>query len=204
MKKRSILVTAISLVLVAALSIGGTMAYFTRTSDTKENKFTVGNINIELTEPGFVPADALKLVPGDSIAKDPQVKNTGANPCYLRIAVTGLDFVAASTNAAATLKAPTGFTLEGLDLTNYEIVNDNGKIYAYYKSILNPDVTTPKLFTAVSLNRDVEENDEGLVKQFNITVYAEAIQCEGNLAPAAGEDILVAAKRAFANFPSAG
>ena len=49
MKKKSILVAAIAVMLVAALVVGGTLAYFTDTKSAK-NTFTVGNVKIELLE----------------------------------------------------------------------------------------------------------------------------------------------------------
>ena len=49
MKKKTILVAAIAVMLVAALVVGGTLAYFTDTKSA-DNTFTVGNVNIELLE----------------------------------------------------------------------------------------------------------------------------------------------------------
>lgn len=49
MKKKTILVAAIAVMLVAALVVGGTLAYFTDT-DSKTNTFTVGNVSIKLLE----------------------------------------------------------------------------------------------------------------------------------------------------------
>lgn len=49
MKKKSILVVAIAVMLVAALVVGGTLAYFTDTK-AKDNVFTVGNVSIQLIE----------------------------------------------------------------------------------------------------------------------------------------------------------
>ena len=49
MKKKSILVAAIAVMLVAALVVGGTLAYFTDKDDAT-NTFTVGNVDIELLE----------------------------------------------------------------------------------------------------------------------------------------------------------
>lgn len=49
MKKKTILVAAIAVMLVAALVVGGTLAYFTDTKDAK-NTFTVGNVKIDLIE----------------------------------------------------------------------------------------------------------------------------------------------------------
>lgn len=49
MKKRRILAIAMSLVIVAILAIGATLAYFTDT-DKETNTFTVGNVKIDLIE----------------------------------------------------------------------------------------------------------------------------------------------------------
>lgn len=49
MKKKTILVAAIAVMLVAALVVGGTLAYFTDTKSA-DNTFTVGNVKINLLE----------------------------------------------------------------------------------------------------------------------------------------------------------
>lgn len=49
MKKKTILVAAIAVMLVAALVVGGTLAYFTDTKSAT-NTFTVGNVKIDLLE----------------------------------------------------------------------------------------------------------------------------------------------------------
>ena len=69
MKKKTILVAAIAVMLVAALVVGGTLAYFTDTKDAK-NTFTVGNVSIDLLESslhrenaGYVGTPGEKLDP---------------------------------------------------------------------------------------------------------------------------------------------
>lgn len=49
MKKKTILVAAIAVMLVAELVVGGTLAYFTDTKSA-DNTFTVGNVKIDLLE----------------------------------------------------------------------------------------------------------------------------------------------------------
>ena len=70
MKKK---ITAIALVvcLVAVAIVGGSLAYFTDTTDAKVNEFTVGNVDIDLTEPSW-KGDAT-LMPGVTFAKDPTI-----------------------------------------------------------------------------------------------------------------------------------
>ena len=71
MKKKTILVAAIAVMLVAALVVGGTLAYFTDTKSAT-NTFTMGNVKIALNEQqkgenGPVPfVQNKQLVPGKS------------------------------------------------------------------------------------------------------------------------------------------
>ena len=84
----------LAIVLVATVAIGGTLAYLFTTTDTKTNVFTFAdNIKAYLDEPSWVPEDALNLVPGKEIAKDPQIKNTSENGVveYAAIRLTFLD-----------------------------------------------------------------------------------------------------------------
>ena len=70
MKKK---ITAIALVvcLVAVAVVGGSLAYFTD-EEKATNTFTVGNVDITLTEPKWVEEKAT-LIPGREIAKDPTI-----------------------------------------------------------------------------------------------------------------------------------
>lgn len=76
MKKK---ITAIALVvcLVAVAVVGGSLAYFTD-EEKATNTFTVGNVDITLTEPEWdaalkEDATAATLIPGRVIAKDPTI-----------------------------------------------------------------------------------------------------------------------------------
>ena len=61
-------------VALAVVAIGGaTLAYFTDTTDAKTNTFTVGNVDIELTEPSWNEDDNHTLMPGTSYAKNPTI-----------------------------------------------------------------------------------------------------------------------------------
>lgn len=108
MKKKTILVAAIAVMLVAALVVGGTLAYFTDTK-TATNTFTTGGVKIDLIEQqgnedgtDLVPyVDGKTLMPivgsaqgekypnGQPIAKNyvdkiVTVKNTGKSDAYVR------------------------------------------------------------------------------------------------------------------------
>ena len=93
MKKKSILMAAIAVMLVAVLVVGGTLAYFTDTKSAT-NTFTMGNVKIALDEQqkgenGLEAFEQNKtLVPGKSndgnaVSKIVTVKNTGANDAWV-------------------------------------------------------------------------------------------------------------------------
>ena len=82
MKKALLVVLA--LVLVAALSVGLTMAYLTSTTAVAENTFTTGDVEITLDEAKVtamgvkdgddrVTRNTYKLIPGHNYVKDPTV-----------------------------------------------------------------------------------------------------------------------------------
>ena len=65
--------------MVGALAVGGTMAHLTDHEET-ENVFTVGKVQVDLTEPDWPGNDSEEvknLVPNQELPKNPQVTNTG-------------------------------------------------------------------------------------------------------------------------------
>ena len=86
---RRVVLTASLLVLVAALSIGGTIAWLTADTTPVVNTFTASNINIELTESEKLD---LKMVPGKTITKDPKVTvKANSEACWLFVKVEESD-----------------------------------------------------------------------------------------------------------------
>ena len=76
----------LAVVLIVGISVGGTLAWLTATTDTVTNTFTVGDINITLAE---TTGNTYKFVPGDKLAKDPKVTVTGGSEdCYLFVRIT--------------------------------------------------------------------------------------------------------------------
>lgn len=84
MKKKT-LALVLALTLLVAGVVGGTLAWLTdRTAEVK-NTFTVGDINIGLTE----TTTDYKMVPGNTIAKDPTVTvKANSEACWLFVKVT--------------------------------------------------------------------------------------------------------------------
>lgn len=95
--KKKIVAMVTSLVLVAALAVGGTLAWLTDTTETVTNTFTVGNVDITLVETWNTDTDndgkndawSAKLIPGEDYLKDPKVTVVAnSEPCYLFVQYT--------------------------------------------------------------------------------------------------------------------
>ena len=88
MKARSkALLLALCAVLLVAVSVLGTMAYLTSKTQVITNTFTVGDINIELTETKPESKQA-KIIPGVDIEKDPKVTvKKDSEACWLFVEV---------------------------------------------------------------------------------------------------------------------
>ena len=83
MKKKT-LALVLALTLLVAGVVGGTLAWLTDQTAEVKNTFTVGDINIGLTE---TTAD-YKMIPGNTIAKDPTVTvKANSEACWLFVKV---------------------------------------------------------------------------------------------------------------------
>ena len=75
----------LSAALIVCATVAGTLAWLTDTTDPVVNTFTVGDINITLTESEKLD---LKMVPGQPIEKDPKVTvKAGSEACWLFVKV---------------------------------------------------------------------------------------------------------------------
>lgn len=84
MKKKT-LALVLALTLLVAGIVGGTLAWLTDQTAEVKNTFTVGDINIDLTE----TTTDYKMVPGNTIAKDPTVTvKANSEACWLFVKVT--------------------------------------------------------------------------------------------------------------------
>lgn len=78
------LMAAVAVALTLCVTIGGTLAWLTDKTDSKVNTFTVGNIDIELSE----TTSNYKMVPGNPISKDPKVTvKADSEACWLFVKV---------------------------------------------------------------------------------------------------------------------
>lgn len=178
MKKR-ILSLALVVALVAIMLTSFTLAYFTDTTEAKSNVFTVGNVEIELSEPAWTTEEAENVYPGEALPKDPTVTNVGPNPCFVRVKVYGLDQF--GTKGEIALRH--GNYVPGYDSDNWTLIDG----YYYYNKVLAAkadlnngyneglsDVTAP-LFNQIVMPIGLDGSEQAQP----INIYAEAVQAQG-------------------------
>ncbi len=153
MKKKIALLTILG-IFACLTSFGTSYAYLTAYNESV-NEFTVGATLVEVQEEFAAPKE---LKPGMTFKKKPSVYNSGNLPCYVRIRA---DF--------STSKAQEFCTLD-MNTTDWELSTDG---YYYYKELLEPEQSTPPLFTTVSISSSCSADD---LIGFDIYVYSEAVQ----------------------------
>lgn len=169
---KKVLSTVLAGALAVTAVVGGSLAYFTDT-DEKTNTFTVGNVGITLTEPGWEATgkkDAETVYAGEPLAKDPTVKNDGANPCFVRIKVDGLD----SLGDAGMITYRTDYVTDKLG-DGWVKGNDG---YFYYDAVLEVGATTDALFDQIVIPTGLT-NEDAKEGGYDVTVTAEAVQAQG-------------------------
>lgn len=83
--KKGVLALVLALTLLVGVGVGGTAAWLAASSETVENTFTYGDINIKLEE---TTGCDYQFVPGAEIHKDPKVTvKAGSEKCWLFVEV---------------------------------------------------------------------------------------------------------------------
>ncbi len=193
------------IVLLAVCSaVGGAAAYFL-SADAKINTFVTGEVDISVVEPAWEEGTvASGLEPGEIIAKDPVIRNTGVNDAFVFMAldmpkVMGLMLFDESGSLKRTPAGKGTLLFEPQFAAGYDSrwimisethIDDPDEdylrqVWAYAaekgeKIEMSPlaagDSTSP-LFEAVQYARAVE--GQGLSdKRFRLPVYGYAIQAE--------------------------
>ena len=166
--------TIVSLVLIACIAIGGTIAWLTDTTNSVENTFTVGKVDIDLTETKPTNNTA-KMIPGSTIDKDPKITVAAdSEDCYVfvKIVETNNVLTSESTKKFINWTVASGWTqgdgssipsnvwyrADGTANAEFPILTDN-KV-AVESAITSADMTAaanaqPKLtFTGYAIQKD--------------------------------------------------
>ena len=174
MNAKKIVTAGLALVMVAGISVAGTLAYLTAQTTEKINTFTVGDISIELTEPDWTAGTGSeKILPGDEVPKDPTVTvKANSEACYVYVAIDN------------GLKLDDG-TLAGtlnIDSANWNVVKTSGDTTVYrYKEVVDTgaaDTVLPDVFTTVTVSPSVTSENIGQLDGDKITAQAYAHQSQ--------------------------
>jgi len=192
MKKRKIILAAVAL--LALFFIGGTMAYFTD-QEHAVNTFTLGNVDITLTETSWDSTNAEGLLPGATVAKNPVINNVGTSPAYVFLEVIEPCY----DNVKIFEYTPDSgwVSISGGSCAASSGISTATTVYAYgtasAMTTLNASASTSALFSSVTLKSTLDETAINTLRQaaadtnnpvpVQITVNAYAIQ-KDNLASA--------------------
>lgn len=197
MKKNRILVAALAISLVAILA-WGTLAYFTD-SDTVTNSFMTATstdpdkklFDVDLYETDVDGDNDVKantyteILPGETVTKDPTVKNTGMYNQYVRVNITVSN--AAEWKAACAAHNITDLsTIFGNFNDEWErkdvkedTVNNTLTYVFYLNRVLEPEQTST-VFETFTIPASFTIDDMNTLKTFTLTIVADAIQSDNN------------------------
>lgn len=88
-KNRGTIFLALVVLLVLAISAGGTVAYFSD-NDAVKNTLSIGKVELSLDEPKWNPENGLNMAPGSRADKDPTVTAVEGDS-YMRVKMEILD-----------------------------------------------------------------------------------------------------------------
>lgn len=189
-KKKTLIISAVSLLTIALIAIGISLALMTQIPEMRANNFTFGNVSIDLSEPDWEelePEDKI-VYPGRVISKDPIITNTGENDLYAYIEVSVPKEMVRTVSTEngeeiideAKLQELFSFEAnEGWTLINWDNSSDdyNVYLYAYTEKVLLPGETTTALFNSVTYI-NMLEGEISMDTVLEMPIKAYAIQSE--------------------------
>lgn len=176
--KKNILTTLVACILVAALAVGGTLAYMTATDSKVTNTFQfANNMTVSLTEKqptatgdetitaGTKGYNYTNVTPGQTLNKAPEVSVTTSVDAYVFVRISGFDGNLISCN---------GIT-EGWKKLDVDDTTANG---VYYKTVNGADgaQNLGTIFTQVTIGTNQIGTDGTTLKIPDVVIEVAAIQ----------------------------
>lgn len=172
MAKKKIAIIALVVVLAASITISGTLAYLTST-DSVQNVFTLGKIDLDFDEPGWHPdpadpgydpaypgtPDGENVLPGNTYVKDPTVEAVEGDS-YMRLKVEFLDASGNRiTGAGAAARVAKIWDTVRYDATGTTLIKGSPSTWAVISALPNYNTTEFVL--------DATRNSDVAVRYFN-------------------------------------
>lgn len=185
-KNKILIIFASSLLVIAMIAAGISLAMLSQNTENRANNFTFGNVSIALSEPEWdelAPEERI-VYPGRTISKDPIITNTGENDLYAYIEVS------VPKKTVRTVKEENGKEViveaellelfsfsenKGWTLINKDDTSEDYTVYlyAYTAEVLSPNKSTNALFDEVTYVNMLEgEIPMGTVLEMPINAYA--------------------------------
>lgn len=170
--KRKLLLLSVLAICVATLA-AGTLAYFSA-DGTARNVITTGNVSIAVEEWADVDKtqpfeDLTGIMPGTTVTKIAEVRNTGEADAWIRVRLTGDIRLTGDGTPDPSLVKP------DLNTTDWTLAADG---YLYCNKAIRPGETTAPLFTCVTF--DAGMGNEYQNATATVHVAAEAVQTANN------------------------
>ena len=169
--KRKLLILSVLAICIATLA-AGTLAYFT-SEGKAHNVITTGGVEIavqewadeEKTKPF---EDLTGIMPGMTVTKIAEVKNTGASDAWVRVKV--------EKNIKLQGEGAPDTGLVELTLNTADWTEKDG--YYYYTKVLKPGEVSAPIFTAVTFKPDMGNEYQNATATVDVT--AQAVQTANN------------------------
>ena len=184
--KTKLISSAISLMLIVCFAITGTVAWLIDATETVQDTFTYGEVNIELTDGNTSPTNLWKtgedkrrentdnkMIPGATFNFDPYVYVTAASEkCYIFVEIVNapsnpspLSYFKDANGNAVTMA--TGWTPVGNSAPNVYYREHAGSVESYYQ-----------IYSAVDWMVDTSLGNGAVTTSPSITITAYAIQMD--------------------------
>ena len=163
MKRKTLLIALMTLIITVFVGVGTTVAYFVSLSGPVRNTFTVGKVELDLTE---TTGDEYPMIPGTDVDKDPFVTVRGSSEecfVYVKLNRTG------GFDDYATFEIADGWErLGGFDGVYYRTVGKSGVDKVY------PVLKDNKVSIKSNLNKEkmAAIKSSGALPQLEITAFA--------------------------------
>ena len=169
--KRKLLILSVLAICIATLA-AGTLAYFT-SEGKAHNVITTGGVEIAVQEWADenkqTPFEDLEgIMPGMTVTKIAEIKNTGASDAWVRVKV--------EKNIKLQGEGTSDTSLVELTLNTADWTEKDG--YYYYTKVLKPGEVTAPIFTAVTFKPDMGNEYQNATATVDVT--AQAVQTANN------------------------
>ena len=169
--KRKLLILSVLAICIATLA-AGTLAYFT-SEGKAHNVITTGGVEIVVQEWADenkqTPFEDLEgIMPGMTVTKIAEIKNTGASDAWVRVKV--------EKNIKLQGEGTSDTSLVELTLNTADWTEKDG--YYYYTKVLKPGEVTAPIFTAVTFKPDMGNEYQNATA--TVDVVAHAVQTANN------------------------